>query len=249
MKKILFAIILTCLTSSIFAQSFEEFYEHDFGLYSPMSYISAKSHSLDSLGIKNKNHTWGLINLEFTIANANSWGLSAWVKQRQIGDLFSVLRGLLSKKPHSQFNRDMYLSDFGLLPNLRFGLNVIAKDRTIVNVGLVNNYYIYELQARKDGQYVQTKNDWMCAGPHIYVDQILTDWLAIRVGTAPQVNYGRGTKQDFKPRIWEHNIELFSTIGFYFGVDILSVSKIKDDFNLNNKMRRIDFKLGYKFKL
>lgn len=250
MKKLFLLILLCGVVPQLKSQTLEDFYEHEFGLFVPFSGMSTHSATMDSLGGTSSLSYCGILNIDFTIASTKQWGGAFIVKERQIGDLMFILRGLLSKNYKKEFSGAFYSSDFGFLPDLRFGLNVFTRDRTIVNVGLAHNYYITEWQLYKEGSFFQWNNDWLCIGPHVYVDYMLTDRIALRIGTGPQIAYANGKKEkENVPVIWEHNLEIFTKFGLFAGLDWLSFTGVKDDLSSKMRFRRTDIKMGYRFTI
>jgi hypothetical protein len=250
MKKLVLLILLCGVVPQIKSQTLEDFYEHQFGLFVPFSGMSTHSATMDSLGGASSLSYCGILNIDFTMASANRWGLAYMVKERQIGDMMFLLRGLLSKNYNKKPNPDFYLSDFGFLPNLRLGINVYTRDRTIINAGIAHNYYISEMMMYKNNQFGQWANDWLCFGPHVYVDHMLTDKIAVRFGTGPQFTYANGKKEkENVPVIWEHNLEVFTKFGLFAGLDWLSFTGVKDDLSSKMRFRRTDIKFGYRFTM
>lgn len=244
MKKIVLIAAIIISSFSIKAQDFNDFYEHIHGVFTPWSYSRCNSSFIDSSIYANGVTMWGLLSYEGIISQDEMWEFSWWIKTRQIGDMMAALRNMLTDKG-KLFSTNAYFSDFGFLPNLRFGPNVLVLNKTIVNVGVMHNYYIYKMATPTSGVI---KNDLLCVGPHIYVDQIITDFLAARIGFAPQYKYASGTNNDFKYKVWELNLEVFTKWGLYFGVDIAHLGGLKTDLEPDISFNRIDYKLGYKFK-
>jgi hypothetical protein len=225
------------------AQSLDDFYDKSFEIYTPFSGMSSISESQDSLGFDKGMNFWGVISLGTTLSKSKPWGISFYCGERQLGDMFFILKGLLMKNARKKdFGGVYYLSDMGLLPNLKLGVNVFAKENTVVNVGLNHSYYI-----TNGSSFV--KNDRLCLGPNIYIDRAITDWLAVRLETSPMFQYASGTKDSVKPRIWEHKIEIFTKVGLFAGLELLRFSKLHNDVENNIKIRRYDLKLGIRVRL
>ena len=157
--------------------------------------------------------------------------------------MFFLLKGIVMKNSkRKDFGGVYYLSDFGFLPNFRFGLNVIGKEKFVLNVGLNHSYYI-------TNGISAVKNDWLSAGPNIYADKTITDWLAVRLATGPVFAYASGQKGKGKPVIWEHKIEIFTKFGLFAGLDLLRFSKLNDGLGNEVKIRRYDLKIGIRVKI
>lgn len=251
MNKIALIIFLFLFTGSIKSQSLDDFYDKEFEIYTPFSGMSSKSTSNNSLGIKQSLNFWGILNLGGSFSKTKPWGISISFGERQMGDLFFILNGLLNKKAKVRDFRGLnYLSDFGFLPNFRLGLNVYGKENMVVNVGLNHSYYITQTGFIIDGQQHFQGVDWLAVGPNVYVDRAFNKWLAIRLSTGPMFTYanGKGIKDNI-PKIWEHKIELFTKFGLFAGVDFLKFSKFHDDNDDNIKIRRYDAKLGFRIKI
>lgn len=248
MKKLLYLIILVQLSNFNCAhcQLFNDFYKHNFGLYTTYTIINTGSRSSDSLG-NNSIGYWGGVNIDGSISSSKKAGFSCTIKERQISDLMYLLINLFSKEKKKSFKTTDYISDFGFLPNIRLGLNALATEKTIINVGLAHSYYISEIEFIRNHITVQQNNDWLCIGPNVYLDKILNNWLAIRFGTGPLFSYANGKKvKDNKPVFWDSNLELFTKFGLFTGIDMLLFSRMHED-NNTYAIKRYDFKLGYRF--
>jgi hypothetical protein len=247
-----FYILIIALISldygfDVFSQSFDEFYKHKFGLYTSYTTISTTSQSTDTLGKDHSIGYWGVLNIDGSISSSKQFGFSCTIKERQLSDLMFLLIHLFDKKNKKPFTRTDYISDFGFLPNIRFGLNILAQDKTIVNAGLAHSYYISEIEFIRNKQIIQQNNDWLCVGPNVYADRILTDWLAVRFGTGLLFSYANGKKvKENKPLFSESNFELFTSSGMFTGIDMLLFTGLKDDYS-NYSITRFDFKFGYRF--
>lgn len=250
MKKLILYIILFFIAVAANAQSLEKFYDKEFEIYTPFSGMSTKSNSAEMLGIKKNLNFWGILNLGGSFSKTKKWGASISFGERQIGDLFFILRGLLSKKAKVRdFKNLNYLSDFGFLPNFRLGINVIGKENMVLNVGVCHSYYITQTGFIINDNSIFQGVDWLALGPNIYFDRALNKWLAVRVATGPMFSYANGKKiTDNIPRIWEHKIEFFTKAGFFAGVDFLRFSKFHDDTDDNIKIKRFDAKFGIRVK-
>ena len=246
-------IVITLLTISIFsfAQSLDKFYNKTFELYTPFSGMSSNSKTGDLLGYKQRLNFWGVLNLSNTLSKSKPWGFSLYVGERQMGDMMFLLKGILGKNTNAKdFKNLYYLSDFGLLPNFRLGLNVIGKENTVVNVGLSHSYFITQTHFIIDGHHESKDIDWLCAGPNIYVDRAFTNWLALRVSTGPLFQYANGKHETENiPKIWEHYFEVFTSFGLFVGLDLLNFSKFHDDLQSNIKINRYDLKIGFRIHL
>ncbi|PKP22083.1 MAG: hypothetical protein CVU05_05435 [Bacteroidetes bacterium HGW-Bacteroidetes-21] len=244
--------VLLCITSSVIkAQSLDQFYEKSFEIYTPFVGMSSKSNSNDTLGIKPGLSFWGVANLGGSYSNTRPWGVSFSFGERQLSDMFFLLKGILNKKTKvKDFGNLNYLSDFGFLPNFRVGMNVFGQDEMIINIGLNHSYYITQTHFILDGRSVTQGVDWLALGPNIYVDRAINDWLAVRLASGPMISYANGKKiKDNKPTIWEHKIEVFTKWGLFVGIDFLNFSKFHDDNDSNIKIKRYDLKLGVRLKL
>lgn len=243
MKKLVTILVFGFLTANIFAQSLDEFYNKSFELYTPFSGMSSVSKTGDSLGIDKGMNFWGVISLGTTLSKSKQWGLSFYCGERQLSDMFFLLKGMILKSSKKKdFGGVYYLSDFGFLPNFRLGLNVIGKDNFVLNVGFNHSYYITNGLA-------SVKNDWLSVGPDIYADKTITDWLAVRLSTGPMFSYASGQKGKGKPAIWEHNIEIFTKYGLFAGLNLLRFSKLNDGLGNEVKIRRYDLKIGLRIKI
>ncbi len=243
MRKILILFFIFSVAYNSSAQKLDDFYNKTFEIYTPFSGMSSVSKSQDSLGFDKGMNFWGVIDLGTTLSKSKPWGISFYCGERQLGDMFFLLKGLVMKSAKKKdFGGVYYLSDFGLLPNFRLGLNVVGTDKTVVNVGFNHSYYI-----TNGTSYV--KNDRLCIGPNIYIDRAVNDFIAIRLETSPMFQYASGTKDSIKPRIWEHKIEIFTKYGLFAAVDLLRFSKLHNDVESNIKIRRYDVKLGIRVRI
>jgi hypothetical protein len=243
MKKITIIIVLGFISIHTIAQELDDFYEKTFELYTPFCGMSSISKTQDSLGFDKSMNFWGVLDLGNTYSKSKPWGISFYCGERQMGDLFFLLKGMVIKSSkRKDFGGVYYLSDFGFLPNFRIGLNVIGKDNFVLNIGINNSYYI------TNGTYA-VKNDWLSAGPNIYADKTITKWLAVRLATGPLFSYASGQKGMGKPGIWEHKIELFTKFGLFAGLDLIRFSKLHDVSGNEVKIRRYDLKLGVRIKV
>lgn len=242
MKYSLLFIMFLWIGSFVNAQSLDDFYDKTFEIYTPFCGMSAISKTSDSLGIRDNLNFWGVLNIGTTLSKSKPWGFTFYCGERQIGDLFYLLKNLLNEKnKNKNFTSLYYLSDFGFLPNLRFGLNVIGKDEFVANLGLNHSYYI------TTGSN-SVKSDWLAVGPNIYFDKTITDFLAVRVSTGPMFSYANGAKKD-PPKIWEHKFEVFTNFGLFAGFEYLKFSKLDDGLGNEVKMRRYDLKLGIRVRI
>lgn len=122
LKRLITFLIIVFTTIEAFTQSFDEFYEKNWGFYTSYTTINSSSKSLSLLGKDQSFGFWGVLNLDGSFASSKKYGMSFSVKQRQVGDLMFLLVKILTDKNKKSFNTTDYLSDFGFLPNLRFGL-------------------------------------------------------------------------------------------------------------------------------
>lgn len=243
MKKIIVIILCSLFVGNIYSQSLDDFYGKSFELYTPFSGMSSISKTRDSLGFDKSMNFWGVFNLGTTFSKSTQWGISFYCGERQLGDMFFLLKGIVAKNSKKKdFRGVYYLSDFGFLPNLRLGLNVIGKDNFVLNVGINNSYYI-------TNGIPAVKNDWLSAGPNIYADKAFTDWLALRLSSGPMFAYASGQKGKGKPGIWEHKIEVFTKYGLFAALDLLRFSKLNDGNGNEVKLRRYDLKIGVRINL
>jgi hypothetical protein len=242
-------VILTA--GSLSAQSLDDFYEKNLEFYTPFSGMSSTAESLDTLGMEKSLNFWGIADFGARVCNTNRFGCSYFVDERQIGDLFFLLKGVLSKNAKNKdFGGINYLSDLGFLPNIRFGLNVFARDNTVINVGLYHSYYITQTGFITNGHTVFQNNDWLSVGPNIYFDRAITDFFAVRLSTGPMFTYANGKKEkENVPHIWENKFEVFTKWGIFAGVDFLKFSKLHDDMDDNIKIIRYDVKIGIRVRV
>lgn len=251
MKNIILILFCVFTGSNMVAQSLDDFYEKSFEIYSPFTFISSTYKNLDTIGYDKSKKFWGVLNLGGSYSSAKHWGLSGSFNQRLLGDLLYALRGVMSKrKKINEVGDVFYLSDFGLVPNFRLGLNVFAKDNMVINVGINHGYYVTNTAFIQNGNPVYNSNDWISIGPNIYIDRAINDWLAIRLETSPVFSYGNGDKEkENVPKIWEHRIEIFTKSGIFACADFLRFSKFHDDIDNNIRIRRTDLKFGIRIKL
>ncbi len=243
MKRIILLPLFLALSFQINAQSLNDYYNKYFDIYTPFSGISCDSKALGAIGFKNTINYWGVLNLGCTYSQSKQWGFSFFMGQRAMGDAFFALKGLLSKKtPRKDFSDTYYLADFGLLPNLRFGCNLFGNEKIVINLGVYHSYYITT-------GTTTIKNDWLSAGPNIYVDKTITKWLAAKVSSGPMFSYLNGRKIKQLPRIWEHKLELITKFGMFVGLDYLTMSKLQDNYDSDYKLKRYDFKVGFRVHL
>jgi hypothetical protein len=250
MKKLLLIIVSVALAANLKAQSLDDFYQKAFEIYTPFSGITAKSASMEALGMESGMNFWGIAGIGGNVCNTKPWGISFGVGTRQIGDLFYILRALFSKDGKNNGFRDQYyLSDLGFLPNMRLGLNVYAKENMVINVGLYNSYYITYVGFVSNGSSFYENVHLLSAGPNINIDRAINDWLAARVSTGPMFAYAKKNNNNCNPSLWESNIELFTKWGFFAGFNILSMHGFHDNIEDNMKVKRYDLRLGIRVEM
>jgi len=251
-KKNFILIAFLLISSLSFSQDLDDIYgARIFEIYTPFSGISSKTSLNDSLGYNPKMNYWGVLGLATRVSKSKQWGFSFYFGERQLGDVCFFLKGIIFKSAKKNFRHIYYLSDFGLLQNFKFGLNVYGSKATVVNLGFNHSYYII------NGTSI-IKNDMLCIGPDIYIDRAITDFLAIRLETSPMFSYATGKgKHNINPHpvIWEHQIQVFTKWGLFAELNMLRFSKLNDinwstqeTFN-NIKLRRYDLKLGIRVSL
>lgn len=256
--KIIVPLIFLSGTISSHSQSLDDFYSKGhWELFTPVSGYSTKLQNGDSA--YPYQSYWGIINIGGFIRKSKPLGISFAFSNREIGDLMYVLMTLVLKPAAISFNigssdnfpkiNNWFLSDF-LIPNFRFGLNVFCKENEglVVNAGINHSYNI----ASGNGQLSQS-SEWLSIGPNFYVDQVIMPWLAVHVETSPLFVYaggykgGPGKEVKEKPSVWENRIELFTTYGFFMGVEFIKFSNMLDiPSQTYFKIRRYDFRLGFR---
>lgn len=243
-------IISLLIFGSISAQSLDDFYDKYFEIYTPFSGISTSYSYVDSMGLDQKINYWGVLNLGGNFSTTKRWGISGSFSERLMGDLFFVLRGLISDDPDKDFTNVFYLSDFGFIPNFRLGINVIGQDQHVLNIGINHGYYVTNTSFITNGNFGDNSNDWISVGPCVNYDRAINSWLAARISTGPLFSYANGDKiKDNVPSISEHKLEVFTKHGFFLGLDYVKLSKFHDDKDDNIKIKRYDLKAGIRVKL
>lgn len=181
-------------------------------------------------------------------------------KHKLLFDLFLIVENQVNGDGSAYYRQVESSVTNGIIGWFSFGWNFISTDRLCMALGgNLNDYFLgntYRIDTFGHVKSYEPQGYWFAAGPSLFADYALTDFLVLHSHFSYSIGYWRAVSLDYadteindaypKPHVAGLNIQLQTRWGIYTGLDYTRL--INRGYN-PNKTTRVDILLGFKFPL
>lgn len=232
-NKIITAILSLCAVES-YGQMNSEFYGPRFNVSLMHSRVSGKN------AVKESGTNFTSINMfDFTLGGPEVRKSYFDFSVRVVSDGWWMIGKELKGK--TDYLNDGYL---GSVFEMKWGMNAISKNKFVLTPGLESNSYWAVFAGHREFAW--------CIGPFIKADYLLSEKWMTRTIAGWDLPFTRSSgSMESKSKYLYARAEIFNQRGLMVGVDYAN-GNIKGSSNAalpESKLRRLDFRLGWKIKM